>query len=272
MEARISERLRSLSSVRLIILERIQNALSPLNVIFNFLRLRESTITVHVVIVSCTIIIISSIFIETKSMNLFSFHPLFMIIGFLLFGEAIITYRNKILLDTLSPIMQHQKIHKVRAIHQTLNTLGSSCIFLGLMFIFAYKVEAKKSLFPRSAHAMLGSIFILIVAIQIISGLQKMNSYLKSNISIRRWHSDFGLLVLDLICVTISFGLFSFLTFNLLTIFVWLFLLLTWFLIHLQVKGKFFDDDVKIRIDENESDVLDDGEGFDDFEIIENDV
>ena len=69
-----------------------------------------------------------------------------MTIGTLIFiAEGISTYRNRVLVDTFSPIMAHNARSKSRSIHQVLQMMGSILLLLGMMFIIANKIEHKRS-------------------------------------------------------------------------------------------------------------------------------
>lgn len=49
-------------------------------------------------------------------------HPLFMGLGCLLFmAEGVLVYRNRVLVNVFSPIMQHTKKRKARSLHQFLH-------------------------------------------------------------------------------------------------------------------------------------------------------
>ena len=69
-----------------------------------------------------------------------------MTIGTLIFiAEGISTYRNRVLVETFSPIMAHNARSKSRSIHQVLQMMGSILLLLGMMFIIANKIENKRS-------------------------------------------------------------------------------------------------------------------------------
>ena len=58
--------------------------------------------------------VIISVFSTTRSLTLFSLHPICMTLGAVLcIPQGIVVYRNDSLLETLSPIMQHNKRTKV---------------------------------------------------------------------------------------------------------------------------------------------------------------
>lgn len=106
MESKFEELVKSWSSHRRNFIQTIQSRVT-LNILNN-------NVFIHISICLTTIVIIASIFGTTRSLNLFSFHPLCMTLGTLLcIGEGIITYKNQFILESLSPIMQHNKKVKV---------------------------------------------------------------------------------------------------------------------------------------------------------------
>jgi hypothetical protein len=85
MEARISDRFRALSALRHALVEKIQQSIkSPyVNALINH------PSVVHIVLVSTTLTVITSIYAHARSVTLFTFHPVFMTIGsILLIGEG----------------------------------------------------------------------------------------------------------------------------------------------------------------------------------------
>lgn len=106
MEAKCVEMLRQYGSVRAFLLGKL----------FYFVpkAILEHNATFHILLGFSTLSIIISIFATTRSLTLFSLHPICMTIGtFIFLGEGIVAYRNNSLLEMLSPIMQHNKKTKV---------------------------------------------------------------------------------------------------------------------------------------------------------------
>jgi hypothetical protein len=104
MEGLVSDRLKHYSFFRSNLLEKIKTPHT----------LFQNNAMFHCSVIFTTVLILIVVFAETKSLTLFSFHPICMSIGSLIFlAEGIIAYRNNGLLDTLSPIMQHSKRTKV---------------------------------------------------------------------------------------------------------------------------------------------------------------
>lgn len=91
MEARISDRLRSISTFRQkYIVEQLHLLLST-----HYLQFLSNGVTAHIVLVSSTISIITSIYAHIRTVTLFSFHPVFMTFGaILMIGEGRDTCRT----------------------------------------------------------------------------------------------------------------------------------------------------------------------------------
>jgi hypothetical protein len=49
-------------------------------------------------------------------------------------GEGLVSFRNRFLADTLSPIMQHSHRMKTRTIHRTIQMIGSIFLSLGILY------------------------------------------------------------------------------------------------------------------------------------------
>jgi uncharacterized membrane protein len=199
----------------------------------------ENNAVFHSLLVVCTVVVIISIFATTRRLTLFSLHPVCMTIGVVIFlAEGIASYRNNALLDFLSPIMQHNKKMKVRAIHQTMQTTGGVFLALGLLFIAAHKLELGKSLIPMSVHSITAVTALSMVIVQIVSGQDKMANLEHNNRRVHRWHGDTGLLAWDLLCLTICLGLLSFLPLSIGTPVVLLSVLSVWLTVHSQLLGR----------------------------------
>jgi cytochrome b561 len=178
-----------------------------------------------------------AVFARVRGITIFSIHPLCMTVGTIIFiCEGIVAYRSRALVETLSPIMQHSKRVKVRTLHQTLQMIGTSFLGLGLLFIVAHKAEYKKSIMPQTIHSSIGIIAISLIVVQIIIGNQKISHLDRSNTKIKRWHGDCGLLVWDLLCITLITGLIEFLPFSFFTIFVVFIIVILWVSTHAQMK------------------------------------
>ena len=106
MEVLLSEKLRLYGASRTVFLDQIFKHIP--RTIF------EHNTPFHALIVFCTTIVIIAVFATTRSLTLFSLHPICMTIGtFAFIGEGLVSFRNGSLLEVLSPIMQHNKKTKV---------------------------------------------------------------------------------------------------------------------------------------------------------------
>ena len=250
MEAKLIERLRVISSYRSKLLDYVQIKIP----IISYL---NHTAIFHSVLIATTVTMITVTFLQIRTITLFSFHPVLMSIGiFCLLGEGMVAYRNHSLYDSLSPIMQHNSKQKIRTIHQTCQVLGSSCIFLGLLFILAHKIDIKKSLLSFSLHSLFGLFTVLLIIIQIIIGVQKTTNYIKSSVSIRRWHGDFGQLIYDLLFFTAILGCIEFFINYIQLFFIILIIIITWITIYIQMRKKSSNEDELINGSSDSNDEL----------------
>jgi hypothetical protein len=107
MEARFTDRIKQIGVIRSLFLGQVVKFI-PSSIL-------ENNVALHSIIAFSTCSIIIAVFSTTRSLTLFSLHPIFMTIGTLSFiAEGIVSFRNSSLLDILSPIMQHNKKMKVR--------------------------------------------------------------------------------------------------------------------------------------------------------------
>ena len=63
----------------------------------------------------------------------------------------------------------------------------------------------------------------------------------RSHVKIRRWHGDVGLLVWDLLCVTVLLGFFEFFNMTFVHVLVEGVIVLFWVAVHVQMKRKVVD-------------------------------
>lgn len=126
----------------------------------------------------------------------------------------------------------------MRAIHQSLQMGGSIFIALGVLFIVANKLEYQKSIVPMSMHSIFGSVVLLILAAQAVSGQEKIAQLENGNKRVRRWHGDAGLLLWDLLCLTMILGLISFLSVSFATGLVLLGVVGVWLAVHAQMLSR----------------------------------
>lgn len=245
MEAALVDRLRRISASRRQLVELIQTLIPHIQYL-------EDSSVFHGVCVATTLVLLAALYATTRSMNLFSFHPLCMILACaLFFPEGIVAYKNHFLLESLSPIMQHTKRVKVRAIHQTIQLLGVGFLFLGLLFIVAHKFELHLSVLPMSWHSITASTLIIAILIQAFVGQEKLQFHqmYATNRKIRRWHGDMGLLIWDGICLTLLSGLFSFVPFSIYSCLAFVFPFILWLAVILQLIGKNAIKDEEMEMD-----------------------
>ena len=106
MESRVADNCRAYSIFRNKLLEKA---------VYQLPIYAEYSSTFHSIVLTTSVICIVAIYAQLRSLTLFSLHPTCMIIGtFIFLAEGIVAYHNRSLLDTLSPIMQHNKKTKVR--------------------------------------------------------------------------------------------------------------------------------------------------------------
>jgi hypothetical protein len=113
------------------------------------------------------------------------------------------------------------------------------------MFILLHKTEIQHDIMPHTVHSVIACVTMLLIVIQIVSGKEKFDHYLyaaptasSSQSKIRRWHGDLGLLLWDLLCITIMSGLFAFLPMTFTSLIVVLLPCLVWLVVALQIQGK----------------------------------
>ena len=112
---------------------------------------------------------------------------------------------------------------------------GALFICLGMIFIIANKLEYQKSILPMSVHSITGCVVLLVIAVQAVSGQEKIVQLDNGNKRVRRWHGDSGLLLWDLLCLTMIFGLISFLSVSFATCLVLLSVVMVWLAVHAQM-------------------------------------
>eukprot|EP00611_Tribonema_gayanum_P006021 TRINITY_DN1527_c0_g1_i2.p3 TRINITY_DN1527_c0_g1~~TRINITY_DN1527_c0_g1_i2.p3 ORF type:complete len:274 (-),score=101.21 TRINITY_DN1527_c0_g1_i2:147-968(-) len=164
----------------------------------------------HVLAAANVITIVVIVAIHERTFSVFSFHPLFMSLGFLMcMSLGVIAYRNKFLLDLLSPIMMHGPTTKSRTMHITFQSFAGGFILLGLLFIVASKLKHGSTVVPHSIHAVLGSAVLVATAVQVTVGKLKYDSLTRRQERKQLWHGKMGLLLYDVAAVTILTGLWA---------------------------------------------------------------
>ena len=128
--------------------------------------------------------------------------------------------------------------------HRTLQIIGTIFIGIGLFAIVINKIELEKSLFPSTLHSLFGAISIILIFVQIIIGLEKMELTTKSHlvpgasvVKSRRWHGNAGLLTWDCLIATILLGNFQFLGITLLNLITCMLVICVWLSVHIQFRA-----------------------------------
>eukprot|EP00596_Hydrurales_sp_CCMP1899_P010727 CAMPEP_0119052552 /NCGR_PEP_ID=MMETSP1177-20130426/73812_1 /TAXON_ID=2985 /ORGANISM="Ochromonas sp, Strain CCMP1899" /LENGTH=144 /DNA_ID=CAMNT_0007032157 /DNA_START=596 /DNA_END=1030 /DNA_ORIENTATION=- len=123
----------------------------------------------------------------------------------------------------------------------------------------ANKVEFGHTLWPHTVHSLLATLTLLLILVQIITGHQKIAKLEgRTPTKIRKWHGDLGLIVWDMLCLTVLSGmLFWFkLTFTHLLVegCVWG----LWLAVHVQLKRKVTDKsgNIVMNLEDLEADQL----------------
>jgi hypothetical protein len=119
-----------------------------------------------------------------------------------------------------------------------LQIAGGTFLGFGMMFIVANKFEFGKTILPHTLHSITGTAALILVMTQIIVGHQKIEALEAHNTKTRRWHGDLGLLTWDLLCLSIVFGLMSFIRLKHLNLVVYGLILLAWVAVHSQMRRK----------------------------------
>ena len=206
----------------------------------------ETNVLFHPHLVFTFVMIMVGIFGQERALDIFSFHPVFMSLGTLIFvAEAIIAHKNHLLAEILGPIMQHTRKQKIRAIHQYLNMAGAFFLGLGFLFIIGNKMKYGKTIFPQTLHALGGWITLVLMIVQGVIGSQKMQFVDNKNQfnKMYRWHGDSGLLLWDMLCLSIILGMLEYFGLSLFHIVVECLVLGAWWMVHLQLKRKGTDGD-----------------------------
>ena len=102
----------------------------------------------------------------------------------------------------------------------------------------ANKFEFEHSIVPMSIHSIFGALTILLIIAQVVSGQEKMQQMENGNKRVRRWHGDSGLLVWDLLCLTLLLGLMSFLAISFTNLLVLLIVVAAWMAVHVQMLSR----------------------------------
>lgn len=243
-----------------------------------------------------------SVLIQDSHSFLFLLHPILMLIGVVLFiSNGVIMYRDGLFYELLSPIMESNKLVKIRTIHLIVNYVGLLFIYTSVAAILLSKIHNSNSvghsnsvvshskyssgtlvdrsdtrmdsfkssynitprantqsvsqnynqnhnnnhsysynysltaLIPTSIHSVLGVICIVILTIQVIVGQNKYNHLTMSNKKSARYHKELGLILWDLLVVTMITGMLSFLQYTFTNLLIVVTVVITWLSVHLQM-------------------------------------
>lgn len=230
MEAKIAEKLKTYSGYRKQVFKFIETYV-PIQYL-------ELNVVFHSVLLFGTVTVLVAVFGMLRSLTLFSFHPLCMTLGcFIFIAEGITAYLNHTLLEAFSPIMQHNRKVKERAIHQSMQIIGACFIVMGLLFIIAEKIEIRESFIPFSIHSIVGTISILAIIIQAIIGQNKLEVLISNKVKVNKWHGDFGLVVWDLLCLSMFSGLLFYLPWGFSNFLVLFIPIIVWIAVLVQVNN-----------------------------------
>jgi hypothetical protein len=202
-------------------------------------KIAENYFVFNILMLTIVFTILGAYLRNKRKLTIFFFHIACMSFGsFLLLANGIVAFRDTFLVDSLSPIMQHSKKLKVRVIHRTINIAGSVFIFLGYLFILSDKFEEGESLLPQSIHGCLGYLVIILIIVQSVSGLDKLEVFRQYNTKVKRWHTELGLFTWDTICFTVILGCLLLFGFSFLFLFLTGLITFGWLSLHLQIKKK----------------------------------
>lgn len=169
--------------------------------------------SIHVILSSTVIYTIIQVFLITRQLTLFAFHPILLSLGlFIFFAEGLLVNKNeRMLVEFLAPIMSGRRHKKTRTLHWMLQMAGTIFVGLGISFIVMHKIELGKSIVPMSLHSLIGSLGLIFILFQVFSGNRKVEALEESNIKIYSWHGDIGLLTLDVMMTASILGVIKFL-------------------------------------------------------------
>jgi hypothetical protein len=226
MEQNYASAVRKLSDLRTKLLEKIRDRLP--HPVF------EANAFFHPFLAFTFVMIMVAIFSQERALDLFSFHPVLMSFGVLIFmAEALIIHKNNLLAELLGPIMQHSRKQKVRAIHMNLNFFGAFFLGMGFLFMVGNKMMLGKTLFPQTIHALFGWIALLLTSFQAVIGSQKMQHVDNKAVFNKtfRWHGDSGLLLWDVLCLSIVLGMLEYFGLSLFHLLVEVLVLGCWWMV-----------------------------------------
>jgi hypothetical protein len=116
--------------------------------------------------------------------------------------------------------------------------IGAIFLAIGLMSIAVHKINIGKTLLPVTLHALFGVLSVVLVCIQIVVGMEKLELMHRTNsaVRIRRWHGLAGGLTWDLLVGTVLLGMLEFLETTPFTIASLTLVVIVWITAHVQLK------------------------------------
>ena len=211
----LSQILSNTTTILFIILNRISRKRESLiKSIFPMIpQILKNKYSIHVLLLFTVIYTIIQVFLITRQLTVFAFHPILLTVGLLIFfAEGILVKKNeRMLVDFLSPIMSGRRHKKTRTLHWVLQMTGTIFVGLGISFIVMHKIELGKSIIPMTLHSLIGSIGLMLIIFQVFSGNRKVEALDESNVKIYSWHGDLGLLTLDVMMIASILGVIKFL-------------------------------------------------------------
>jgi len=122
---------------------------------------------------------------STGTFSLFTWHPALMILAFSgLMSEGVL--HNRLTTNTLK---------QARLSHGAIFALVTVLAFASLIVILTNKVKIKHELFPKTAHAICGTITLILLAYQATSGVSKLRWLWKTANKIHPTHGKLGIYV-----------------------------------------------------------------------------
>ena len=122
---------------------------------------------------------------STGSFSLFTWHPTLMILAFSgLMSEGAIHYR-----------LSTNTLKQARLSHGAIFALVTVMAFASLIVILTNKVKIKHEITPHTAHAILGTITLVLLAYQATSGVSKLRWLWKTANKIHPTHGKLGIYV-----------------------------------------------------------------------------
>ena len=151
----------------------------------------------------------------------------------LLMSEGLMAYRNPAAVRVFSDIMTGTNREKARSLHMGLQLSAAAFVVLGTVFILVNKLRYGKSLLPASIHALVGTVALGLLALQVGAGLAKV----ASPTPVHRYHGDLGLLTYDAFVLAVVTGCMRYLPWGFANSLVTALVPALWLATSLQMRG-----------------------------------